>query len=252
VFRKCACGGGESCKCNEEAQAAPDRETVAMLARSAGNSAVAGLIQRDDKTTTTPKASKLDGKAQAIVTAAQGSGDEATRGVEAVKSIIDKYFKDDAGLVKDVVWKKSQAGLNTESSGKGKDMQGTITVGHSFLQQTTEKGFARRVLQVDHELEHVRQHRAGMGGEKRQDEREFLAFQREALEKEFEGTGRIAHSTRVDVIDAALGYYYCLVESDQKKHSDKKEALLKERENHNGKAGNAKTDPPTGCSHAND
>ena len=125
-------------------------------------------------------------------------------------------------------------------------------MGHSFLQQTTEQGLSRRVLQVDHELEHVRQHRAGMGGANRQDEREFLAFQREALEPELPGTGRIGHSTRVKVIDGALGYYFCLSEDNQKKYADKKEALLKERPNHDGKAGNDKRDPPTGCERAND
>jgi hypothetical protein len=254
VFRKCSCGGGASCKCSEEAQASPDRETVAMLARYAGNSAVAGLVQRDDTTTKAkPKASKLDDKAAAIVKKAQDTSvDESTRGVEAVNSIVSTYFAGDAGLVKDVIWKKGQSGLNTESIGKGKEYQGRITVGHSFLQQTTENGFARRVIQVDHELEHVRQHRGGMTGEKQQDEREFLAFQREALEPEFPGTGRIAHATRVDVIDGALGYLYCLTKGQQEKYADKKKALLEEREKHNGKAGNAKTDPPTTCKRAND
>jgi hypothetical protein len=252
VLRKCACGGGASCKCGDQAQAAPDRETVAMLARYAGNSAVTGLLQRDEAKTA-KKSSKLDDKAAAIVKAAQDTSvDESKRGVEAVKSIISTYFSGDAGLVKEVIWKSSQGGLNTESVGKGKDTQGKITVGHSFLQQTTESGISRRVLQVDHELEHVRQHRAGMGGANRQDEREFLAFQREALEPEFAGTGRVGHSTRVKVIDSALGYFYCLSEDNQKKYADKKEALLTEREKHNGKAGNDKTDPPTTCARAND
>jgi len=252
VFRKCSCGGGESCRCAEEAQTSPDRETVAMLARYAGNSAVAGLVQRDEAKTA-KKPSKLDDKAAAIVKAAQDTSvDEEKRAVQLVKSIVSTYFSGDAGLVKKVEWDKGIGGLQAEQVGSGKTAQGTLYVGHSFVQQATERGFARRVLQVDHELEHVRQYRAGMTGNAKQDEREFLAFQREALEPELGGTGKIAHSTRVDVIDGALGYYFCLGEADRKKYADKKDALLAEREKHDGKAGNDKKPLPDSCARAND
>lgn len=46
----------------------------------------------------------------------------------------------------------------------GREILGTITVGRYFVELTTAKGLARRVLRVDHELEHIRQHRAGLGG----------------------------------------------------------------------------------------
>jgi hypothetical protein len=252
VFRKCACGGGASCKCNEEAQASPDRETVAMLARYAGNAAVAGLVQRDDAAPRLPKPPKLDEKAQKIVDAARNTKvDEATRGVQLVKSIIDTYFSGDAGLMDKIEWKASQSGLETGQVGKGKDSKGQMTVGHEFLKDTDERLFARRVIQVDHELEHVRQYRGGMTGDAKQDEREFLAFQREALEPELEGTGRVQHGSRINLIDGALGYLYCLSETQQEKYKDKKQALLDERDKHNGKGGHPKTDPPTTCGRAN-
>ena len=178
--------------------------------------------------------------------------DEEKRGVQLVQDIVSTYFSGDAGLVKKIAWDRGIGGLQAEEAGSGKTVQGTLYVGHSFLTQATERGFARRVLQVDHELEHVRQYRAGMTGNAKQDEREFLAFQREALEPELEGTGKVAHSTRVDVIDGALGYYFCLNEAGQKKYAAKKQALLDERANHDGKAGNEKKPLPDSCKRAND
>ena len=85
-----------------------------------------------------------------------------------------------------------------------------------------------------------------MGGPKNSALREFLAFHREALQQEFAGTGRVSHSTRVALIDAALKNYYKMPDDTRTKHADKKEELLKDREQHDGQAGNAKTQPPTG------
>lgn len=248
VFRKCACGGGASCKCGEQAQASPDRETVAMLARFAGNSAVAGLVQRDESTAKTPKPPKLDEKAQKIVDAAKDTTvDESKRAVAVVQAIVSTYFAGDGAMVDSVVWDSGQKGLHTQSVGSGDKAKGKISVGRYFLQHSDETGFARRVIQVDHELEHVRQYRAGITGSDKSDEREFLAFQREALEAALDGTGRIAHSTRVDLIDGALGYYNCLADAKKTAYKDKQDALLKEREQHNGKGGHPKTEPPTEC-----
>jgi hypothetical protein len=218
------------------------------LQRTAGNRAVTLLLQRDpDAGTPAKKPSALDAKAEAIVKAAQDTSKGASeRAIAVVKAILATYFSADSGLVKDVVWDASEPGLMTTAA-DGKDVTGTIAVGSSFLSQTTTTGFARRVIQVDHELEHVRQHRTGtMGGPKNSDLREFLAFHREALEAELPGTGRVSHSTRVDLIDEALRRYYKLTEDQRKVHEAKKQALLTERELHNGKSGNAKTDPPSG------
>lgn len=168
------------------------------------------------------------------------------RAVALVKTILSTYFAPDAALVKDVVWSESEPGLMTTAA-DGKDATGTISVGSSFLSQTSATGLARRVIQVDHELEHVRQHRTGtMGGPNNSNLREFLAFQREAFEAELPGTGRVSHSTRISLIDEALRRYYKLSGDLQKEHEPKKRALLTERERHNGKGGNDKTDPPSG------
>ena len=190
VLRKCACGGGASCKCEEKAQASPDRETVAMLARYAGNSAVAGLVQRDEAKTA-KKSSKLDdegrGDRQGRTGHLRRRGQTRRRsGQQHRLDLLLRRRRPRQGGDLEVEPGRAQHRVGRQGQGP----QGKITVGHSFLQQTTEQGFARRVLQVDHELEHVRQHRAGMGGANRQDEREFLAFQREALEPELAGTGR--------------------------------------------------------------
>jgi len=204
------------------------------------------VIQRDDRPGP-KKSSKLDAQAEAIVKAAQDATlPAAERGVALVRAILNTYFAADAGLVKDVVWRASEPGLLTTAA-DGKGVKGTIYVGTSFLDQTSNKGFARRVIQVDHELEHIRQHRAGgMGGPKNAALREFLAFTREALQPEFVGTGRVSHSTRIALIDEALRNYYQLSASQQQQHQAKKQALLAEREQHNGKGGNPKTDPPSG------
>jgi hypothetical protein len=68
-----------------------------------------------------------------------------------------------------------------------------------------------------------------MVGERRQDEREFLAFYHEALFQELPGTGRMKHATRVDLIDAALGYYNCLSSELQQANSTRREELLSRR-----------------------
>jgi hypothetical protein len=220
---------------------------ILRLQRAAGNRAVLTLIQRDAEGAPPKKKSPLDAPAEAIVTAAQDSSKPAAdRGVALVRAIIATYFPTSTALVKDVVWRAAEPGLLT-SAADGKDVQGTIYVGTSFLDQATAKGFARRVIQVDHELEHIRQHRTGgMGGPKNSNLREFLAFAREAMQAELAGTGRISHSTRVDLIDEALRNYYALSDDQRKQHAATKQALLTERERHDGKSGNAKTEPPTG------
>jgi hypothetical protein len=87
---------------------------------------------------------------------------------------------------------------------------------------------------------------AGQNHEKR----ELLAFHDEALAEEKAGTGRMSFSTRLALIDAALGYFYCLSVDDQKAFDSKKQALLKRRDEVNGKRGNAPTNPPTECKRA--
>ncbi len=150
-----------------------------------------------------------DVHADAIVTSAKDShvplGDRA---VAAVKSIVREYY--DESMLSDVVYDENEGGLSTTPVGRGSDIKGKITVGKYFIEHID--AFARRVLQVGHELQHVQQQRDGMGGPRNKDKREFLAHSWGALEPEKNGTGRLPDAQRRDMIDAALGYFNCLAE----------------------------------------
>jgi hypothetical protein len=162
-----------------------------------------------------------------------------------VQAIIQTYFPGKAGLVSDVKWIEGINGLKTTPQ-HGTHDRGSIEVGRDFLNQTPT-GFARRVLQVGHELEHIEQYRAGLGAPQYKDMREFLAFYHEALAPEHPGTGRVDHGTRMNLIDAGLGYYNCLGGVEQHTHADQQRELLTARETHNGRGGHAPTAPPAGC-----
>jgi hypothetical protein len=165
------------------------------------------------------------------------------RAIEAVNSIVKTYY--DPSLVEKVVYDEKDPGLTTSPIGKGKDIKGQITVGKYFIENIGS--FARRVLQVGHELQHVQQQRAGMGGPGKKNEREFLAFHWEATQSEKSGTGKMPHASRVSLIDEALRNYYCMPDADQKTHADKKAELLKLRETEEKASGNPHKDPPTEC-----
>jgi hypothetical protein len=124
---------------------------------------------------------------------------------------------------------------------------GVITVGRYFVENTTAEHFARRVAQVGHEIEHVEQQRAGMGGEARQDEREFRAFHHEALFTVPAGAGRMQHRTRVKLIDGALGYYHCLTPELQQRFEPQRQELLARRTTEDATTGHNPTSPPTSC-----
>jgi Domain of unknown function (DUF4157) len=179
-------------------------------------------------------ASALDERARAIIAMASDQKVAAeSRAVQVVRNILDTYFPADAAeLVSRVVFdSKVEHGLKTEAV-TGPTTKGTIKVGNDFLSGTTAQNFAHRVLQVDHELEHIRQHRRGMGGHADQPLREFLAFHREALEPELPGTGHIQISTRVTIIDEALKNY-CLFSSELRdRFADERNELLNARARH--------------------
>lgn len=188
---------------------------------------------------------KLDAKAQAIVDAAGDTSKKIKeRAIQVVKDIIKTYYPSSAGLVKRIEYESDNTGLEVEVF-KSKKAKGVIIVGDYFVNHTTKRGLARRVLQVDHELEHIRQHRSGLGGKKTKALREFLAYHREGLSPELPGTGRINHPTRVSLIDGALKNYYKMEKGDRKKHKKKRDALLKAREKHVSKT-HKKLPPPPG------
>ncbi len=201
-----------------------------------------GLLQRQGKK------NPLDAKAKAIIDKAKDTSvDIAKRAVQLVNDIIAEYYPGEASKVDTVVFddKRAGSGLETQSVGSGATTKGNIAVGTYFV--TNVDAFARRVLQVGHELDHINQYRGGLAGGQNKNKREFLAFYNEALAEEKPGTGRMSFSTRRSLIDATLGYFYCLSADEQTDSESKKAALLKRRDEVNGKAGNEPTDPPTSC-----
>jgi hypothetical protein len=187
---------------------------------------------------------KLDKKAQAIVKAAGDTSKKIEeRAIQVVKDIINTYYPSQSGLVKKIKYDPKEIGLSVDVA-KSKKAKGIIYVGDYFVNHTTKKGLARRVLQVDHELEHIRQHRGGLGGKKTKALREFLAYHREGLSPELPGTGRISHSTRVALIDGALKNYYKMGKGDRKKHKKKRDELLKARTKHASKSNKNHPPPP--------
>jgi len=228
---------------SSEREAAHNAEAILHGARPRIAANVAfGTIQRQERS------NPLDDKAKAIIAKAKDTKVDADkRAVQLVKDIIAAYYAGDAAKVDSVVFDDAKAGsgLDTQSVGSGATTKGKISVGNYFLNHVDS--FARRVLQVGHELEHIEQYRSGLAGGQNKNKREFLAFYDEAMAAEKPGTGRLSYATRLALIDAALGYYYCLSDEDQKAFDSKKQTLLKRRDQVNGKGGNAPTNPPTQC-----
>jgi Domain of unknown function (DUF4157) len=190
----------------------------------------------------------IDTKAQAIITlAADSTIPIADRAMRVVNDIICAYMPSEAIKVRKINYFASQSGLKTQSVGTGATAQGDICVGDYFVNHTDGAGISRRVLQVAHELQHIEQYRTGLAGGTRSDEREFLAFSTEALADEFIGTRRISNSTRLTLIDTAIGYYYCLDATLQTQYSTELANLTTRRATVNGVTGNTAIPIPTTC-----
>lgn len=209
-----------------------------------------GLVQRQDKggDGDKGKSNEVDDTAKKIIAAGKDTKKPVEeRAVAAVNAIVKAYY--DPKLVEEVVYQEDLSGLMVSPVKKGSkdsEIKGKVSVGKYFIDNIGS--FARRVLQVGHELEHVKQQRAGMGGKAKQSEREFLAFHWEATEPEKAGTGRMSHSTRVALIDEALKNYYCMPEDRIEVHKEKKDALLGLRETEQKASGHDPTSPPDTCS----
>ncbi len=177
-----------------------------------------------------PRAAAVDADAQRIIDlAADTARPIADRAVAVVRAIIDRYYAADAGRISGITYREAEPGLNVAYAGQGAATTGALTVGRYFVENLVQRHFAHRVAQVGHEIEHVGQVRGGMVGPSRSDEREFLAFYHEGLFTEPAGTGRMQHSTRVQVIDAALGYYCCFDAELQRTHQTKRDELITRR-----------------------
>jgi hypothetical protein len=183
----------------------------------------------------------LDENAKKIIASAKDTSKGIDqRAIDAVNSIVKTYY--DPALVEKVFYDEKDPGLTTSPIGKGNDIKGQIAVGKYFIENIDS--FARRVLQVGHELQHVQQQRSGMGGPAKKNEREFLAFHWEATQPEKAATGKMPHATRISLIDEALRNYFAMPDADQKTHADKKDELLKLREVEEKASGKGHTEPP--------
>ncbi len=194
------------------------------------------------------KKSSLDKDAQDIVDYAQNTSiaiDE--RAKNTLQKILDKYYSSDKSNVARIEYDKDDPGLTTSWDPPASNPTPFMKVGDTFVNATTAAYFSRKVLQVGHEMQHVRQFKTktpGLGPKFRH-EREFLAFYWEATTPTMAGTGHdMSHKTRVDLIDAALGNLCCLPAGS---YAAEKKALLDLRAQHDGKAGNDPTSPPTTC-----
>lgn len=185
-----------------------------------------GSLQRQGR----PRSAPVDANAQRIIDLAQDTTTPIDqRAVAVIRAIINQYFRSDASKVRGINYRASEPGLQVNYVGSGAATTGTLDVGSYFVENTTRAGFARRVLQVRHEIEHIDQVRSGMAGASRSDEREFFAFYHEALAQELPGTGRLQHSTRVRLIDGALGYYYCLTSDLKSSNATRRDELVTQR-----------------------
>ena len=200
-----------------------------------------GAIQRQ-----TPD--PLDGRARAIIAAAHDPAlGISGRAMGTLWSILRTYYPAEVGKVSAVIHVNDVPGLMTTRVGTGASARGVISVGNYFVEHTTEPFFARRVLQVGHELRHIDQYRAGMIGHDRQPEREFLAHYWTAFAAEPPGTGRMSHTTRVSIIDAALGNLNCLSASVRARYARHEERLRAIRPREQAASRRPATLPPTTC-----
>jgi hypothetical protein len=193
-------------------------------------------------------ANALDQRARNIIAIAADQGRSLQdRATAIVREIINTYFSGDASKISSIAFNEPTNGLSTTYRGQGQAITGIITVGAQFVNGTDPRNFARRVLQVGHEIEHVNQQRSGMGGANRSHEREFLAFYREALAIEHPGTGQMQHATRVSLIDAALGHYYCLDRTVQERFAAQRQELITRRSTEVTQSGRQAAAAPSSC-----
>ncbi len=194
------------------------------------------------------QSNRRDARANAIITTAQNASISIqNRALQVVNDMICAYMPSQVSKIRKITYYASENGLQVRSVGSGATTRADICVGDYFVNNTTNSGISRRLLQLTHEIQHIDQYRSGMAGANRSDEREFLAFYEEALADEFIGTGRMQHATRRGLIDGAIGYYYCLEASLKTRYSPNLRALLTRRSTVDGTAGNPSTDPPSAC-----
>lgn len=200
--------------------------------------------------TRVPRAGRnpLDAKALAIIRGARDPTRPAPeRAIETVWKILREYYPSEVSKVDNVRYVSNVPGLRATSVGRGPTARGIISVGSYFLTNTAPRYFARRVLQAGHELKHIDQWRAGLTGPANKAKREFLAHCWSAVTPEKPGTGCMFHATRVGYIDTALGNFYCLSESDQRRYVRERDELLALRQREQAASGRPAIAPPAAC-----
>jgi len=222
-----------------EADVAADAVMSGERVAAFNHSSVAGLQRQ----------TRLDAAAQAFVTLAQNQSipiDE--RGQQLVTQMLAAYYPSEGTMFSAIRYVATEPGVKAVCAQSGPaNMTCTMDVGEYFVTNTTSAGISRRVLQLGHEIQHVIQHRQGMGGGARRHEREFLAFHWEATTAEKAGTGHMAHATRVSLIDAAIGNYNCFTAAEKATHDTRYRQLLTLRQTEQSASGNAATAVPTEC-----
>jgi hypothetical protein len=192
----------------------------------------------------------IDARGLAIrAAAADASHPVEERGVAAVRSILHTYFSADEDKVQDVVFDaRLGSGLETEV-GNGENVRGIIHVSRDFVDRLPTGTYARFVLGVGHEILHINQHRAGMGGPARRHEREFLAHRWTMTAPEAQGTGRINAAARVAGIDEAIRHYHGMDDAAKERYRREFDELLELRRRTRAGARNPAAideNPPTG------
>ena len=211
----------------------------------------AGTPASGGKNSGTAKASNpIDKTAEGLIAVAQAETPSIDkRAVQLVTQMLSAYYSSDASKFSSIVWVENEPGLLTTCPPSGgAKLTCTLKVGRYFVENTTKRHIARRVLQLGHEIQHVDQHQHGMAGEKKRHEREFLAFHWEATAPEAAGTGRMQHATRGDLIDGAIRHYNCLIDAQKTSYSAQYQQLLTLRKTEHTASGHDETPVPTECS----
>jgi hypothetical protein len=209
--------------------------------------AVSGATRK--ATTAQRQPNPIDSQAQALITLAQDTTVAIDQRVQRlVTQMLATYYPADASKFTQVIWDETNHGLTANCPATSTATTTcTISVGRYFVENTTTAGISRRVLQLGHEIQHVNQHRQQMGGAAQRHKREFLAFHWEATATEATGTGRMAHATRVALIDTAIGNYNCLTTAEKTTYNPQYQQLLTLRQTEQTASGNPATPVPTQC-----
>jgi hypothetical protein len=165
---------------------------------------------------------ELDQKAKDIIKNVKDAKTPQEKAEKAIREILKEYYP--GAKVKDVVYsEKTNRGLETERG----NTDGKIRVSKDFV-DNIDKHFARKVISVGHELQHVQQYKDGMNDTKdknRAPEREFQANRDSAHAPEKPGTGVMDHQMRAAYADEALRNYDKMPPDDQTKYKGDADAL---------------------------